>query len=259
MATDSRSVLLTTLSGLSENTIRHIPYEVEFDETGKLAKLEKTEMCNIPTPFDIKTLCAALLHDISTIELRGCLEQYDQQYPGFQVLLSEHATPALYYATAINRVDYIDLLAQFSIDIHKTCAAPRSQNIPLLASTIMNGAEMSIITSEMAAKLLYDGLDPKSIPEDMWIEVPSIPGSFTFRSISAWCTAVIRDQLATALTITHSYLLCRANDLGFPNERTTQIAEGTDMRGILKIGHSITSQRTACERVLDLIFTHKSI
>ena len=31
------------------------------------------------------------------------------------------------------------------------------------------------------------------------------------------------------------------------------------MRGILKIGHSIIGQHTACERVLDLVFTHNSM
>jgi hypothetical protein len=82
-------------------------------------------------------------------------------------------------------VDYIDVLGQFGIDIKTTCAAAGLQNIPLLASTIINGAEMSINTSEIIAKLLYDGVDPKSIPEDMWNVAPSTSGSFVFRSSPA--------------------------------------------------------------------------
>jgi hypothetical protein len=138
VAADSTSDRLATFTGPSGNTIRYRPYELELDRIGKLAKLEKTDMCNIPAPFDIKTLCAALLHDISATELLGCLEQYDQQHPGFQTLLSDRTGPALYYATAINRVDYIDLLGKFGIGIQITRTATRSYDIPLLASTIID-------------------------------------------------------------------------------------------------------------------------
>jgi transcriptional regulator with AAA-type ATPase domain len=131
--------------------------------------------------------------------------------------------------------------------------------MPLIAYAVINGLETGADSSAMVAKLLCAGADPKTIPVDMWLDGHQGLGSLSLSDRPAWCTLELHRLLATAFTVTHIYLLRRANEAEVSNELTLQMVKGTKMSKLLKIGHTVIGQQTACLRVLDRVFAHVAL
>ena len=62
------------VAAFNTSCVRLVPYRplrLKFDTKGGFELPEKIEICNIPTPFTIKMLCAATMHEIPIDKLRG--------------------------------------------------------------------------------------------------------------------------------------------------------------------------------------------
>jgi hypothetical protein len=159
-------------------------YSQIFEDNNKLRSLEAINMCNGPNPFDMRAFCSAIQHDVNVAELRNVLNQYIERYPCFPQFLRLHAKSALFYAVAFHRIKHRDLLLSHKV----VCIAPSSHMaLPLLVFTILNGAETATDTSEVVPRLLCTGLDPRTIPEEIWTG-ESQAGNLTAQPTLAWCT-----------------------------------------------------------------------
>jgi hypothetical protein len=245
-----------TFVGRSNSPICYVPFEQIWDGSGKLLQLEKIDLCNIPTPINIRTLCSAVSHGVDVHELRNCIEQYTKVDPETTDLLKEHGWPILFYAVAITEIKYLEFFLEYGLDPTKTSQSPGAAAMPLIAFTIINGSDTAADTSEIIARLLCASVNPKTIPEGMWADLPAELDALAMSDDRSWCTPDIRNRLKTSLTVTHCYLLLRASETDTENARTTQIAKGNTMAKLLEIGHSIVGQQPACMRVLDLVFAH---
>jgi hypothetical protein len=159
---------VATFTGPSGRPIRYNPFQLVFALPGRLALLDQVEICNVPSPFNIKSLCANLIHDIDLGELRNCLQQYNKQWPDFPAFLERHGWPALFYAVATNHTEYVAILLESGVDPKRSCTIPGVGIIPLIAFTIINGAETAMDTSDLVGQLLCAGVDPETIPRAMW-------------------------------------------------------------------------------------------
>jgi hypothetical protein len=93
---------IATFTGPSGRPIQYSPFQLLFARSGRLAHLDKVDICNVPNPFNIKSVCTRLIHGIDLGELRNCLQQYAKQHPDFSAFLERHVWPALFYAVATN-------------------------------------------------------------------------------------------------------------------------------------------------------------
>jgi len=243
-------------TGKSKLPFHYYPFDATLDSSGRLTQLDKVELCNIPSPINIRTLCSAVLHGVDIDELKNCLQQYTKLRPDTPEFLKQYGWPVLFYAIATNNTQYLDFFLKYGIDPTRMPQSSKATSIPLLAFAIMNGSDNALDTSEAVARLLCAGVDPKTIPECMWDELPVALDALAVGDSRSWCTPEVRSRLEASLTVTHCYLLRRAMEVPAANARTVQIAEGNTMAELLEIGHSIVGQQPACMRVLDLVFAH---
>lgn len=218
-----------------------------------------------PTPFSVETLCAAIQKVCSLATIKTYLSSYANS-DSFTRTMARAGWPALYYAVERNTADLVSTLLQYKADPHWSC---KEFPIPLIAFAIIHGHREALDTTDVIRTLLASGVDPKTIPMDMWeayLEVPkatsgshsgfSAESGTTSSSEYLWCTAEVRRLLAESFHLTQRYNFWVAHRMKKPNIRIRQVAEGNKMSDLLKLPFFLVGQRPAAKMVQTKVFSY---
>lgn len=234
------------------------PIDTALDSSGKISPPIWTTLPvpNVLDPIFIEPLCEMTLNENTALGLKTYLEEFVTYRPSVKAFFAEHGWPILFYTVASNNVNLLSFLLDYGLDPRRAASTAGAAGLPLIAFAVLHASENSVDLSEIFSKLLSVGVDPRTIPEELWIDDNPYALARTRKDSPAWWTPDIRKRLASALTITQVYQLRKADENVVPSERTLQIAEVNKMDNLLKIGHGIVGQQEACVRVFDRIYAH---
>ncbi|KAF2874883.1 P-loop containing nucleoside triphosphate hydrolase protein [Massariosphaeria phaeospora] len=204
-------------------------------------------------------LCAAITHNCSVNAVKLYLEHYREEGEEFQAVM-HRATSALYYAIARNLPELVSLLLEYGL--HPD--GKDTDFIPPIAFAIIYGYAKLQNTTEIVKILLAAGVDPRTIPEDMWINYLDQPQkgepepTTTKDPVTKWMAKLddSRARLVPALNLSQRYYLFRASQIPRPTTRSKQLADMHDVTKLFKAPYHLIGQSFAVNTIQTLALHH---
>lgn len=187
------------------------------------------------------------------------LKSYVQRYQGNKKEFADMmklVTPVLYCAIARNDRDMVDLLIEYGVD---TAWTDGEKIVPPIVFAVIHGHTHSFDTTEIVEILLCAGVNPKTIPEDMWVdymEKPCETWPTKDRKGLKWCDDDIRKRIARALNLSQRYALFRSGLHPALTARQAQSAEMYGIKKLIRLPYRIIGQIPAVEPLQKYILEH---
>jgi ATP-dependent Clp protease ATP-binding subunit ClpB len=171
--------------------------------------------------------------------------------------MMELVSPVLYCAIARNDRDLVDLLLEYGVNPNGR--TDTNINAPPIAFAVIHGHIDSFDTTEILESLLCAGVDPKTIPEDMWknyMEMPRETWPTKDHKGLTWCDDDTRKQIAQGLNLGQRYALFRASLCPALTTRELQSAELYGVKNLIRLPHRVVGQIPAVEPLQKYILEH---
>jgi hypothetical protein len=204
------------------------------------------------------TLCTAISSGCSLSAIKKYLQFYNNDEDDFKAMM-HIVTPALYYAIGRNSAEIVATLLEYGVD---PTGKGTEFKIPPLAFAIIYGHRETLDTTEIVKILLAHGVNPRTIPENMWtnyLEKPQVAPPKSTKSIdssSKWCGNSQRAHLAPALKLSQRYFLNRASQIPVITNRDKELCKLHRISGLLKVPYHLIGQASAARIVQEEVIAH---